>query len=84
MSFAMDALSDTPSVAERKQRSSNVVFDDYNYPTGKAAVDREMPNPKPRMRKIYTDPKALVTDPKTGKGYPAEFLEQLNRIGNRD
>eukprot|EP00605_Chrysophyceae_sp_TOSAG23-4_P001949 GSChrysophyteH1.ASY1.ANO1.2159.1 assembled CDS len=65
-------------------RSSNVVFDDYNYPTGKAAVDREMPNPKPRMRKIYTDPKALVTDPKTGKGYPAEFLEQLNRIGNRD
>ena len=69
------------SSREQKMRSSNVVFDDYNYPTGKAAVDKEMPNPKPRMRKIYTDPKALVTDPKTGGPYPAEFQQELARIG---
>ena len=66
---------------EKKQRGSNVVFDDFNYPIGKAAVDVEMPKGKPRTRKIYTDPKALVTDPKTGGPYPMEFQKELMRIG---
>ena len=66
---------------EKKQRGSNVVFDDFNYPTGKHAVDIEMPPPKPRTRKVYTDPKALVTDPQTGGPYPADFQKELMRIG---
>ena len=65
---------------EDKNRRSRVVFDDFNFPTGKDAVDKEMPKPKPHSRKVFTDPKAFVTDPKTGKGYPKEFLEELQQV----
>ena len=69
---------------EKKMRTSSVVFDDYNYPIGKLAVDKEMPRPKPRMRTIYSDPKALVTDPKTGGPYPMEFQKELARMGKTE
>jgi hypothetical protein len=66
--------------SEDKNRKSNVVFDDFNYPKGKAAVDKEMPPPKPRTRKVYANPKVFYTDPATGGAYPKEFVEELQRI----
>ena len=66
--------------AEDKNRKSNVVFDDFTFPRGKEAVDKEMPKPKPHSRKIFTDPKAFVNDPQTGKEYPREFLQELMTV----
>lgn len=65
---------------EDKNRKSNVVFDDFNYPKGKAAVDKEMPPPKPRTRKVYANPKVFYTDPKTGGPYPRDFVDELSKI----
>lgn len=65
---------------EDKNRKSNVVFDDFNYPQGKAAVDKEMPPPKPRTRRVYANPRVFYTDPKTGGPFPREFVQELERI----
>ena len=71
-----------PAAAKKPKGVSNVVFDDFNYPIGKAAVDLEMPPPKPcGARRTYTDPKLAVIDPKTGGKYPIEFQKELAAIG---
>jgi len=71
-----------PPEAKKPKGASNVVFDDFDYPVGKAAVDKEMPNPKPcGARRLYTDPKLAVTDPKTGGAYPLSFQRELLAIG---
>jgi hypothetical protein len=65
---------------EDKNRKSRVVFDDFDFPRGKEAVDKEMPKPKPHSRKVFTNPKAFVTDPKTGEAYSKEVLEELMKV----
>ena len=70
------------SGTKKPKGASNVVFDDFDYPVGKHAVDLEMPNPKPcGARRIYTDPKLAVTDPKTGGAYPLSFQRELLAMG---
>ncbi len=66
---------------QNRKGASRVVFDDFNYPVGKEAVDAEMPPPKPRMRKVYAEPAIPYTDPNTGGHYPPEFMKSLQRIG---
>jgi hypothetical protein len=71
-----------PAVVKRPKGASNVVFDDFNYPIGKHAVDLEMPPPKPcGARRTYTDPRLAVIDPKTGGKYPIAFQQELYAIG---
>ena len=78
--FASMMEDDDAGKGEDKNRQSRVVFDDFDFPKSKEAVDKEMPKPKPHSRKIFTDPKAFVTDPKTGKAYPKEFLQELLQV----
>ena len=76
--------SEESSTGRVKGQPSKVVFDDYNYPVGRKAVDREMPKPKPKTRIIYADPKAAATDPRTGLAFPLHVQEEIARIGMID
>jgi hypothetical protein len=50
--FASMMSGSEQKVTGESLRKSNVQFDHFNYPRGKAVVDKEMPNPKPRSRKV--------------------------------